>query len=417
VIRPSLVAASLLLASTAFAADAAEPKMKASFIGEGGGYKHPDQATDQYMEGALGAPPNADAKSPAPAEKNVLPAPLPTQLKAAPLPASPKTGAPSRSISGRPPAAGRNAPVSGEARPAGRSSLWNGAVKPLEMKTAQAAAAESVDPAQAREDSDREYDERILGLKNGRSRPALGAANPGSAALAARGASVAAADAGGSKVFVSMEIDPREAGSLRDAVAGLGATTGFAADARFEAAAGPGGRTLISGWIPASRLGDAASRPGVKSLRVETRARPSSPRATAGEFIIGLRVDDAARARESADAGVRALTSEAGFRLTRVIGVETAPDGRSVAVVAGTLPISRLAKAMSLYEVATILPVGGEPPAPSASAGVPQASGLSGFMKFAAERGPWLIILTLLLALPSLRGPAVRLASVFNPYR
>ena len=90
--------------------------------------------------------------------------------------------------------------------------------------------------------------------------------------------------------------------------------------------------------------------------------------------------------------------------------------GRSVAVVAGTLPLSRLAKAMSLSEVAKILPAGGEPPAPSAASTAP-ISGLAGFMRFAAERGPWLIILTLLLALPSLRDPARRLASVFNPYR
>jgi hypothetical protein len=42
---------------------------------------------------------------------------------------------------------------------------------------------------------------------------------------------------------------------------------------------------------------------------------------------------------------------------------------------------------------------------------------VSGFASFAARRGPWLIILTLLLLLPSLRAPARRAAAVFNPYR
>ncbi|MFI5347575.1 MAG: hypothetical protein ACHQ51_14465 [Elusimicrobiota bacterium] len=413
--RAPLVLAALIASSPAFAADASEPKMKASFIGEGGGYKHPDPATDQYMQGTLGAPP--DSNSPAPAAKNDAPPPLTPILKPEPLPApraaSPRIDAPSRVVSGRPPATERNASIPGEARPAGRSSLWNGLVQPLDMKGSDVGAT---DPAQARESGDRDYETHILGMKAAPARPSL--LDPAPRPEASPASAPAAARAEGNKVFVSLEIDPREAGSLRDAVAGLGATTGFAADARFEALAGPGGSALISGWIPAAHLGDALLRPGVKRLRVETRARPSAPRETAGEFVVGLRVDDPSRARESVDLGVRALTSAAGFRLTRVIGLETAPDGRSVAVVAGTLPLSRLAKAMALSEVAKILPAGGEPPSPTAGgAPRPPVSGLSGFMRFAAERGPWLIILTLLLALPSLRDPARRLAAVFNPYR
>ncbi|MDE2142076.1 MAG: hypothetical protein KGJ84_06670 [Elusimicrobia bacterium] len=414
--RAPLIAAALLAAISARAADPAEPKMKASFIGEGGGYKHPDPATDQYMEGSLGAP--GDSGAPAPAAKTPSATPLPQVLKAAPLPpqrpASPRIDAPSRSVSGRPPAAERNASIPGEARPAGRSSLWNGLVQPLDMKGSDVG---TTDPAQAREGGDRDYETHILGMKAAPARPALGAPEaPSSPAFTAAAPSAARAESG--KVFVSLEIDPREAGSLRDAVAGLGASTGFAADARFEALAGPGGNALISGWIPASRLGDALARPGIKRLSVETRARPSAPRRTSGEFVVGLRVDDAAHAREGVDAGVRALSAAAGFRLTRVVGLETAPDGRAVAVVAGTLPLSRLAQALSLSEVAKISPAGGEPPAPSADASpVARAPGLKGFIGFAAERGPWLIILTLLLALPSLREPARRLAAVFNPYR
>lgn len=431
---PLLSAAALVLALPGFAADPAAPKkMKASFFGEGGGHKDSDPATDQYMQGELGAlKPEPSAPSnqpePAPAQKPV-PAPV-VSAPAAPaapaasssdsaqpvasVPASPRTGAPSRSSAGRPPAAERNAPVPGDARPAGRSSLWNGLVRPLEMKASDAAAG---DDDSARAAGERDYETHILGGQAAPARPSLNetASSPaGSSALAAPGA---AATAGSGKVFVSMELDPKEAGSLRDAVAGLGATTGFAADSRFEMIAGPAGRAMVSGWLPAGKLGEALLQPGVKRLRVETRARPSVPSETTAPFVVGLRVEDAAQARESVSVGVRALTSEAGFRLTRVIGVETAPDGRSVAIVAGTLPLSRLTKALSLPQVAKIVPAGGEPPAPASPASPVPAGGLQGFMKFAAERGPWLIVLTLLLALPSLRAPARRFAAVFSPYR
>jgi hypothetical protein len=292
--------------------------------------------------------------------------------------------------------------------------LWNGLVQPLAMTAAEAAESTDPDPDSARANADRDYETRILGMKSAPARPALGA-RPISASAASI-ASAASARAAGGKVFVSLALDPREAGSLRDAVAGLSASAGFTADARFEAAPGPNGTVLYSGWIPAGRLGDAMSRPGVKSLRVETRPRPSSSRETSGEFLVGLRVDDAAHARQGVDAGVAALTSNADFRLTRIVGLETAPDGRTVAVVSGLLPLSKLSRAMGLYEVAKIVAVGGDVPAPAAP-DAPAAGGVSGFAKFAVERGPWLIILTLLLLLPSLRAPARRAAAIFSPYR
>jgi hypothetical protein len=417
---PLLAAALFVSAAAAASADPpapADPKpFKANFIGEGGGYKHPDQATDDYLQNGLGAgaapaalpptqtaptlPPNQAAPS--------LPARAPAT--AAAVPVSPRTGAPSRSSSARPAAAERNAPVPGEARPAGRQSLWNGLVQPLDMTAAQAGSA---DPDAARADADSDYETHILGMQGGPARPKLGARADG------RSTSTPAPSAamGGNKVFVSLTLDPREAGSLRDAVAGLGASTGFAADSRFEAMPGPNGTALISGWLPSARLGDALARPGVKSLRVETRPRPSTPRETGGDFLVGLHVSDPAHARGDVELGARALTAAAGFRLTRVIGLETAPDGRAIAVVAGWLPLSRLPAALELSEVAKISPVGGEPPVPAADASVPAPAGVTGFARFAAERGPWLIILTLLLLLPSLRAPARRLAAVFSPYR
>ncbi|HEX4048939.1 MAG TPA: hypothetical protein VH309_13930 [Elusimicrobiota bacterium] len=425
--RAPLAAALLLAASAAAFGDpdpkAPEPKtMKANFIGEGGGYKAPDQATDDYLVGNQ-APP-ADASTPAaaapgpgiPAEGVAsLPGVAPAAAAApsrGPVPT--RTAAPGRSIAARPAASARSAPVPAAAKPAGRQSLWNGLVQPLAMSGA--AAAEASDPDAARAGADRDYETHILGMKGAPERPSL--ASP-SAAAAAAPASVpaAAAPSEGGKVFVSLALDPREAGSLRDAVAGLGAAAGFSADSRFEARPGPNGTVLYSGWIPAGRLGDAMSRPGVKSLRIETRAEPSTPLETSAEFLVGLRLQDPARAREEVDAGVSALKSASGFRLTRVIGLETAPDGRSVAVVSGFVPLSRLSQAMGLSEVAKIVPVGGDVPAPAAPAAAPGAGGVAGFAGFAVRHAPWLIILTLLLLLPSLRAPARRAAAIFSPYR
>jgi hypothetical protein len=406
--------------------------MKASFIGEGGGYKPSDKATDDYLVGDQPPPPKPGLPAAAAPDRG-LPAPaapdrgLPAAAApgAASLPGvspsaspsdSPRLDASGRSAA-RPALGARSAPITGEAKaqtkPAGRQSLWNGLVQPLAMTGA--AAAESSDPDAARANADRDYETHILGMKGASARAPL--APRSVSASAASIASAAAARAGGGKIFVSLALDPREAGSLRDAVAGLGAAAGFSADARFEAMPGPNGTVLYSGWIPAGRLGDAMARPGVKSLRVETRARPSNPRETSGEFLIGLRLEDAARAREGVDAGVSALAGAAGFRLTRVVGLETAPDGRAVAVVSGFLPLSRLSRAMGLSEVAKIIPVGGDVPAPIAPDALAGPGGVSGFAKFAVERGPWLIILTLLLLLPSLREPIRRAASVFNPYR
>lgn len=415
--RAPLAAAVVLLlsAGAAFAADPAQPKtMKASFIGEGGGYKPADSATEGILVGdqtpAKGNPLPANEIPAAAAHEPGLPAAgvsaLPRLSRSAD---SSPSGSASPSIAGP----SRPAAVSNPeaAKPSGRQSLWNGLTRPLSMSAASAAA--SSDPAAARADADRDYETHILGMT---AAPARGALEPKPAsASAAFVAAAAAARADGGKVFVSLALDPREAGSLRDAVAGLGAAAGFSADARFEAMPGPNGTVLYSGWLPAGRLGDAMARPGVKSLRVETSARPSNPRETSGEFLVGLRLDDAARAREGVDAGVRALTGAAGFRLTRVVGLETAPDGRSVAVVSGVLPLSKLSRAMALSEVVKIIPLVGEVPAPAPVE--PAAGGVSGFAAFAARRGPWLIILTLLLLLPSLREPARRAVAVFNPYR
>ena len=203
----------------AFAADAPRGGPSTKSFGEGGGYHHPDGAVGQYLEDA----PRQDR-------------PLPD-----PLPDNPRLAAPA-------------APV----------SLWSDLVQPLDMSAEDAGAA---DTDSASDLGRRDYESHLLGLKDTSARPRT--QDP---------ERVAKTDAGESMLFVSLELDPRESGSLRDCVAGLGAVAGFSADARFEPLAGPAGAVIISGWMPAAGLASALSRPGVKRLRVETRPRPSAPR-------------------------------------------------------------------------------------------------------------------------------------------
>lgn len=337
----------VLLASAAAAADAPGGGLSVKSFGEGGGYKHPDAATGQYLEDV------------------------------------PRREAPSASPRAEP------APERAPARA--------GAVNP------------DSDPDTTRDLGRRDYESRVLGREDLSARPRVDGPPeaPGS-----KGAAPAVDEP---RLFVSVELDPREAGSLRDAVAGLGASVGFSADARFQPLSGPSGVSMISGWIAASQLGRAVSQPGVKRLRVETSPRPSPAREITGEFLVGLRLEDSSRAREAVDAGVRALTSTAGFRLTRVVGLETSPDGRAAAVIAGLLPLSRLSKAMGRPEVIKITPLSSSPAPPAAAPERP--SRILGFARFMAEDGLWLLLLTLAAALPTLRRAVGRALSVFVPYR
>jgi hypothetical protein len=263
-----------------------------------------------------------------------------------------------------------------------------------------------------REDAARDYEEKLLGgAQSAAARPAL--SGPELAAAAA-GAGGPEAPVSG-ELFVSLDIAASEAGELRDAVAGLGASAAFRPDTRFAAAAGEGGAVRVSGWIPASRLADAIAARGVRRVAVERGSRPARAERTAGDFLVGLRVDGVpgpARDRAVADA-VRSLESSDGFRAARVIGVETAADGRSVAVVAGSLPLSSLSSAMGRPGVLSIVPA---PSLELKSAG-PRPTGTRSFFDFIMTRGLWLVGLTALLALPTLGAGARRLLLVFSPYR
>ncbi len=397
-VKPLIVVAALLLAATAARPDG----VKLRSFGDGGGYTHPDPATQQFLDGDAQNPPPAAA-----AAATVSPVPTPSPaFAAAPVPNAPAApAAPSAATSPSRPA---SAAVVGAPR---RESLWNGVVTPL----AVAPGLTSDDPDTARAAADSDYSARVFGQAPVLHGPRV--VGPGAAPAPAANSALSAAPGvkpAEGRLFVSLVIDPREAGTLRDAVAGLGAAAGFAADNRFEPTSGADGMERITGWIPVSRLGAALQRPGVRSVRVDPVRLAPAAEATA-RFLVGLRVTDPGRAAAEVETELRDMASSAGFRATRVVGLETAPDGSAVALVEGRLALARLAQVLDRDDVARIEPLLPAPAPVPARTAVPGS--LAGFARFASERGLWLILVTLLLALPSLRSGVGRLSAIFNPYR
>jgi hypothetical protein len=364
-------------------------------FGEGGGYKHPDKEAGQFLEEAPRQGP-AELKPqphPIPAAKpvgGVSPAPaIPSRPRPIPFSSElPKADAPSRSESPRPGDSRRD------------SSAF--------ASPAKAAPSEDDDSESAR----RDYESKILGAPSEAARPRLGGAEFPPAPGAPGGAEPSPVPTEEGLLFVSLELDATEAGSLRDAVAGLGASAAFRPDARFAPTAADGGMR-ISGWVPASRLGDAISSPGVRRVAVERGSRPAPDARLSGAFLVTLRVADASKPDEAVAESVRELSAKTGFKLDRVYGVETAPGAAPTALVSGTFPLSSLSRAMGLPEVVriTAAETASEPPpaAPAAARG--------GFLSFVMNRALWLVLLTALLALPTI-GEVVRKGlSVFVPYR
>ena len=129
--RALLAALLSLLALSAGAADAPRGGFSTKSFGEGGGYKHPDAATGQYLEDAprQEVPPSSSIDSePRPPETNTpASAPIARVSPVAPVP-------------GRPAAPRRD--VAPPAKAAPRVSLWRGLVSPLDMPSSQAGVAD-----------------------------------------------------------------------------------------------------------------------------------------------------------------------------------------------------------------------------------------------------------------------------------
>lgn len=375
-----------LVVTIAAFSSAQTPPAKAPFgnksFGDGGGYKHPDQQVGQYFEVKPTFPKPAEDAQPA---KIVAKAIAPLDAESAPAQAS--------------------------ARPERRRP----------RPQADQPAAEKKSDDSAGDDARRDFETKMLGEASGPRRPGL--ADPKEAPVAkdapiAKEAAVlpmlAEVPSGEGMLFVSLELDPQEAGSLRDAVAGLGSAASFRPDARFQPMPGERGSVRISGWLPVSRLGDAIARPGVKRVSVERGSRPAADDRVGGSYLVTLRVTDLSRPDESIAESVASLTAETGFRFERVLGIESVPGGGSTALVSGTMPVSRLSRALGLSSVVRIASAEAVEAAPAAPAA---PSRKAGFVGFILDKGLWLVLLTLLLALPSIGGAVKKSLAVFVPYR
>jgi hypothetical protein len=262
----------------------------------------------------------------------------------------------------------------------------------------------------ASEDARRDYEMRLFGAAPAPRRPGLSDLKVIPLTDPAQSAST-----GEGMLFVSLELDPQEAGTLRDAVAGLGSAAAFRPDPRFQPIPGMGGSVRISGWLPASRLGDAIARPGVKRVAVERGSRPAGDNGVIGDYLLKLRVADPAHPEQSIAESVREMSAATGFKLDRVFGFETVPGEGSTALVSGKMPVSRLARALGLPGIINITSApSSEAPASDAPAAPAKKEG---FLKFVMAKGLWLVLLTVILALPTV-GEAVRNGlAVFVPYR
>jgi len=383
---PALVV-TLALFSTAHAAPAKTSPFGTKAFGDGGGYKHPDADVGQYLEIKPEKPAELDPKRP------------PIPAKVAPV-IKPVEGSPSRP---RPrPFAPADAVQEAPARDAAAAP--------------KAPAAEDAPLDSASEDARSDYESRLLGVEPAPRRPEL--ADPAARVSAE---AIPAASMGEGMLFVSLELDAQEAGSLRDAVAGLGASAAFRPDARFQPLPGPAGSVRISGWLPAARLGDAIARPGVRRVEVERGSRPAGDQRVAGSYLLTLRVADVSRPEESVAETVRELTADSGFKLERVFGFETLPDGGKTALVSGTLPVSRLSRALGMrgiLRIASSFPEASlAAPAVSSSPAEKAPAKKAGFLAFVMSRGLWLVLLTILIALPTVGKMLGAALSVFVPYR
>ena len=360
--------------------------------GEGGGYKHPDAAVGDFFETKPDAAPAKPGKLPTPAK-------ITPEIQTS-------EAAPSRPRP-RPFAA---AVAKAEAAPAKNSKLEavSLAAKTPASAHASAAAVEGGSPDSASDDARRDYEARMFGAPAAPRRQGLA-----DAARIAAPEPATAASTGEGMLFVSLELDAKEAGSLRDAVAGLGAAAAFRPDARFQPLPGEGGSVRISGWVPASRLGDAISRPGVRRVSVERGGRPAGDDRVGGAYLLTLRVTDPARPEESIARSAMELTAATGFKLDRVFGFETVPGGGATALVSGTMPVSQLSRALALSSVIKISAADSIEPAAEAAKPAPR----EGFFKFVMARSLWLVLLTLLLALPVIGETVKKGLAVFVPYR
>lgn len=218
------------------------------------------------------------------------------------------------------------------------------------------------------------------------------------------------------EIFVAVELDLKtNAGQYRDAVADLGRAAAFRPDHRFELAAPSSDHVSLWGWMAPGRLAQAMGVKGVTRLHVEP-ARLPVPRPMPGtgsadsRYIIGIKVPDQAQAAESAAPVLKEL-AQFGFRLVRTLGTQAVPGGELALVVEGTLPVRGLSRVMANVRVLKVIP------AESETTAVAPEPASQGFLLYASQRAPLLLVLTLLLLVPPFGGSLLKLCEFFIPYQ
>lgn len=167
---------------------------------------------------------------------------------------------------------------------------------------------------------------------------------------------VAAADVA---VSVELELSDRP-GEWRDAVADLGRSAGFRHDpASKTILRGEGTRASVRGWLPVSRMGEAASHARVR--RLETEGGTSSET----DLLVGLRLPEGLPEAEFIAFSLERLREQAGFEAEGTLGIHRAEDGRRIAVVSGGLPVRGIRRLLADPAVVRVAPyVPSVPPAP-----------------------------------------------------
>lgn len=220
-------------------------------------------------------------------------------------------------------------------------------------------------------------------------------------------------------VFVAVDLDLKaNPEQYKDAVASLGRVAAFRPDPRFAPTLPSPDRISFWGWMPASRVTEALSVSGVVRLHFDrSRSGPSLslPDPAMGKFLVSIRVADVAEAAPAAQKIVEEL-AEFGFQPLRSVDAEASAAG-AVVRVEGLLPVRALSLVLGHSQVLGVSPVQAEPVSAPAPAERKKASPRE-FFRYAAERAPLLLVLTLLLLLlPRLAGGWEKLCEIFVPYR
>lgn len=124
---------------------------------------------------------------------------------------------------------------------------------------------------------------------------------------------------------------------------------------------------------------------------VAARFMPGTARSA---IIVGLRMrsGEAPSAFSVLEASVRRISEHAGFHLKKIIGSQPIPNSADTAVVIlGDAPVSKLGALMGDSEIVKVLP------APRSSS----PAQAQDFLSYATSRTPWLILLTIVMAVLS----------------